>query len=264
MNDLVRLAKAGNQAALEQLLSQIAPSIQRFGAKMCRNAHDADDVLQDTLMSVLGHLHEFEGRSSFTSWVFTLTRTACNRRRRGLKNQPAESIEEAANVNLDGPTPEQGADNRQVSRFLEHALEALPDEYREVILLRDIEALTAPEAAESLGISVDALKSRLHRARQALRTALRPVLEPTPIAMPSTCPNIVELWSRKIEGELDAIDCAQIEKHMVDCPSCTAACATVRTALSACRNARRDVSPETQEQVRSALRAWLAQSATNV
>jgi RNA polymerase sigma-70 factor, ECF subfamily len=262
MNDLVRLAKSGEPAALERLLSQIAPSIRRFGLRMCRNGHDADDVLQDTLINVLRHLDEFEGRSSFTSWVFALTRTACNRRRRGLKNQPAESIEDALDKNAEGPTPEQGADDREMSQILEKALEELPEEYREVILLRDVEALTAPEAAESLGISIEALKSRLHRARQALRTALRPVLEPTPVATPASCPDVMELWSRKIEGDLDAIDCAQMEKHLATCPSCSAACSALKTALVACRSqASRDVSPEVQKQVRSALRAWMSQSA---
>jgi RNA polymerase sigma-70 factor, ECF subfamily len=261
MDDLIRSAKSGDAAALEKLLSQIAPSIQRFGARMCRNGHDADDVLQDTLMTVLGHLHEFEGRSSFTSWVFTLTRTACNRRRRGLKNQPAEPLDAALNQNAEGSTPEQGAGDREMSQILEQALEELPEEYREVILLRDVESLTAPEAAESLGISVEALKSRLHRARQALRTALRPVLEPAVVASPSTCPDMMDLWSRKLEGDLDAVDCAQMEKHLATCPSCAAACSALKTALVACRTeASRDVSPEIQEQVRSALRTWMSQS----
>jgi RNA polymerase sigma-70 factor (ECF subfamily) len=262
MNDLVQLAKSGDPAALEKLLSQIAPSIQRFGARMCRNGHDADDVLQDTLMTILSHLHEFEGRSSFTSWVFTLTRTACNRRRRGLKNQPAEPIENMSDLNAGGPTPEQGADSREMSQLLEKALEDLPEEYREVLLLRDVEALTAPEAAEALSISVEALKSRLHRARQALRAALRPVLEPTPVATSSTCPDMMERWSRRLEGDLDAIDCTEMEKHLATCPSCTAACSALKTALVACRSeATRDVRPEVQEQVRSALRTWMSRSA---
>jgi len=262
MDDLIRSAKSGDAAALEKLLGQIAPSIQRFGARMCRNGHDADDVLQDTLMTVLSHLHEFEGRSSFTSWVFTLTRTACNRRRRGLKNQPAEPLEQALDKNAESSTPEQGAGDREMRQILEQALEDLPEEYREVILLRDVESLTAPEAAESLGISVEALKSRLHRARQALRTALRPVLEPAVIASPATCPDMMDLWSRKLEGDLDAVDCAQMEQHLATCPSCTAACSALKTALVACRTeASRDVSPAIQEQVRSALRAWMSQSA---
>ncbi len=86
----VARAKAGDRVALEHVLAKVAPSVYRFGLRMCGNAHDADDVLQDTLVQVSEHLSQFEGRSALTSWVFTLARTACSRRRRGLKNRPAE------------------------------------------------------------------------------------------------------------------------------------------------------------------------------
>jgi len=234
MDDLVRLAKSGDQAALEKLLVNVAPKVQRFGMRMCKNAPDADDVLQDTLLTILRHLPKFERRSSFTSWVFALTRSACARRRRGLKNKPGMELAEA--------------------------LDELSDEYREVILLRDVESLTAPEAAESLGISVEALKSRLHRARQALRNTLAQVLEPTGPKASVTCPDIMELWSRKLEGDLDALDCAQMEKHLATCPACESACSALKNALGACRRqAARDVPVEIQEQVRAALRIWLKQ-----
>lgn len=258
MDDLIQLAKAGDTAALEKLLTDIAPSIQRFGMRMCQNDHDSEDVLQDTLMTILRHLPEFEGRSSFTSWVFALTRSACTRRRRGLKNKPGLELDETADLNGDEPTPEQGAGDREMSRILGRALDALSDEHREVILLRDVESLTAPEAADILGISVDALKSRLHRARQALRNALRPVLEPKSVAAPASCPDIMNLWSRKLEGDLDALDCAEMERHLATCPACESACSALKSALVACRRElSQDVRPEVQEQVRSALRTWL-------
>jgi RNA polymerase sigma-70 factor, ECF subfamily len=258
MDDLVRLAKSGDPTALEQLLIQIAPSIQRFGLRMCQNDHDSEDVLQDTLLTILRHLPEFEGRSSFTSWVFALTRSACTRRRRGLKNKPGVELDHAVEVDESVPTPEQGAGDREMSRILEQALDTLPEEYREVILLRDVESLTAPEAAEALGISIEALKSRLHRARQALRNALRPVLEPKPVPTPATCPDIMALWSRKLEGDLDALDCAEMEKHLTTCPACDSACSALKSALVACRREKAlDVRPEVQDQVRAALRAWL-------
>lgn len=258
MEELVRRAKNGDQTALEQLLTSIAPSIQRFGMRMCKDKPDSDDVLQDTLMTVLQHLSEFEGRSSFSSWVFALTRSACTRRRRGLKNQSGVELDLATELRQDGPTPEQGAEGRQLSRMLTEALDALPVDYREVILLRDIESLTAPEAAEALGISVDALKSRLHRARQALRDALRPVLEPQAAAGTVSCPDIMSLWSRKLEGDLDALDCEQMERHLAHCPACESACTALKTALVACRReTSRDVPLDVQEQVRSALRNWL-------
>jgi RNA polymerase sigma-70 factor, ECF subfamily len=258
MDELVRLAKGGDQAALEQLLTSIAPSILRFGMRLCKNGHDSEDVLQDTLMSILGHLPEFEGRSSFTSWVFALTRSACTRRRRGLKNRAGLELDEACDISGAGPTPEQDADSLEMGQLLRRALENLSLEYREVILLRDVESLTAPEAADALGISVDALKSRLHRARQALRNELRPVLEPKAPPVLATCPDIMALWSRKLEGDLDAIDCAEMEKHLAGCPSCESTCAALKAALGACRReATREVSPLIQEQVRSALRVWL-------
>jgi RNA polymerase sigma-70 factor, ECF subfamily len=260
MDDLVRQAKGGDSAALEQLLIGIAPSIQRFGLRMCGNGHDSEDVLQDTLLTILRHLPEFEGRSSFTSWVFALTRSACTRRRRGLKNKPGIELDESVALSETGPTPEEGAGDRELSRILEQALDDLPEEYREVILLRDVESLTAPEAAASLGISVEALKSRLHRARQALRSALRPVLEPRPTPAIAGCPDIMALWSRKLEGDLSALDCTEMEKHLASCPACESACSALKTALLACRReATRDVRPEIQEQVRSALRRWLQQ-----
>jgi RNA polymerase sigma-70 factor (ECF subfamily) len=258
MEELILRAKSGDQAALEQLLTSIAPSIQRFGLRMCKHKPDSDDVLQDTLMTILQHLPEFEGRSTFTSWVFALTRSACVRRRRGLKNQSGVNLDLATDISEAGPTPEQGAEGRQLSRMLSQALDSLPADYREVILLRDIESLTAPEAAEALGISVDALKSRLHRARQALREALRPVLEDKAPPAPASCPDIMSLWSRKLEGDLDALDCEQMEQHLTQCPSCESTCSALKTALVACRReASRDVPAVVQEQVRSALRVWL-------
>lgn len=258
MEELVRLAQSGDPAALEKLLASVAPKIQRFGVRMCKDRTDSEDVLQDTLMTILQHLREFEGRSSFTSWVFSLTRSACTRRRRGLKNQSGVELDESHGVTEERPSPEQGAESRQMSLILAQALERLPDDYREAILLRDVESLTAPEAAETLGISVDALKSRLHRARQALREALRPVLEPKAAPAASSCPDIMLLWSRKLEGELDALDCAEMERHLAHCPACESACASLKTALGACRReAERDVPPEIQAEVRSAVRRWL-------
>ncbi|MGC4069450.1 MAG: sigma-70 family RNA polymerase sigma factor [Polyangiaceae bacterium] len=260
MEDLVRQAQSGDPSAVERLLEQIAPSIQRFGQRMCQNTADSEDVLQDTLLNVLGHLKEFEGRSSFTSWVFSLTRSACTRRRRGLKNQAMAPLDDIGETLKSTHTPEQGASERELSRLLESALDRLSEEHREVLLLRDVESLTAPEAADILGISVDALKSRLHRARQALRQALRPVLEPQAAAASASCPDIMQLWSQKLEGDLDALDCAQMEKHLLTCPACNSACSALKTALMACRReATNDVSQEVQAQVKAAVRIWMNQ-----
>ena len=255
---LIDRARAGDRAALERLLEEIAPLVQRFGLRMCRHQADAEDVLQDTLLSVSTHLNEFEGRSSLASWVFTLARTACARKRRGLKNQPHISDEVVGESTCTAATPEQTAGDNELRHVLDHALASLSEEHREVILLRDMEGLSAPEVAESLGLSVQAVKSRLHRARASLREALRGVLErDAPPASPD-CPDILSAFSRNLEGDLGASDCAAMEEHVTSCQSCGAACHALRTALGACRSeAAGDgaVSPAVQARVKAAIRA---------
>jgi RNA polymerase sigma-70 factor (ECF subfamily) len=257
MDPLVERARSGDTAALEELLAGVAPAIRRFGVRMCRDPHDADDVLQDTLLGIATHLGEYEGRASFLSWVFTLTRTACARRRRGAKNRPHEGEDAVARKSDDAPTPEDRAADRELAHALRGALDALSEEHREVILLRDVEGLTAAEAAVALGVSVDALKSRLHRAREALRRRLAPVLEVVGPKPSPGCPDVAALWSRKLEGDLSQADCATMEKHLATCPACGAACDALKRALLACRrSAQADVSPEIQARVKAAVRAW--------
>jgi RNA polymerase sigma-70 factor (ECF subfamily) len=262
IGELVARARQGDRDALEGVLATIAPSIHRFGLRMCKNVHDAEDVLQDTLINVANHLGDFEGRSSLSSWVFALTRSACARKRRGLKNRPPESDDRLAEAPDLGPTPEARAADQELASALSGALDALSDDYREVILLRDIEGLSAPEAASALGITVDALKSRLHRAREALRTALRPMLEPISLQAPSGCPDVALLWSKKLEGDLSQGDCSAMEKHLATCPACVGACDALKRALLACQRVRTEEVPsEIQARVKAAVRAWAAQTA---
>lgn len=255
LDALVARARTGDRAALEAVLAAIAPSVHRFGLRMCKNAHDAEDVLQDTLVSVAAHLGEFEGRSSLSSWVFALTRSACTRRRRGLKNRPPVNDDRVAETPDHAPSPEARVADQELAAVVVAALDGLSDDYREVIVLRDMEGLSAPEAAASIGITVDALKSRLHRARDALRQALRPALEPRAPAR-AGCPDIVAAWSSKLEGDLSQGDCATMEKHLATCPHCTAACDALKRALLACRRAGdEDVPPAVQARVKAAMRA---------
>lgn len=264
MDPLVERARAGDPKALEELLASVAPAVERFGMRMCKNPDDADDVLQDTLLSIATHLGEFEGRSSLTSWVFTLTRSACARRRRGLKNRPHVSEDEAPEPHDPAASPEDRAADRELATAITSALDTLSDEHREVILLRDVEGLSAPDAAAALEISVDALKSRLHRARGALRSALAPLLEPSAPKPSPTCPEVVALWSKKLEGDLAQVDCAAMEQHVLTCPACAGACDALKQALLACRrSATSPVRPEVQARVKAAVRAWSASAKTS-
>ncbi|MCL2778654.1 MAG: sigma-70 family RNA polymerase sigma factor [Polyangiaceae bacterium] len=258
LSDVIARAKSGDRQALETVLASVAPAIHRFSMRMCRNVHDAEDVVQDTLLNIARHIGDFEGRSSLSSWVFAITRSACARKRRGLKNQPSVDDTHLVHTQDLAPSPEARASDQELASSLSTALNALVDDYREVILLRDVEGLSAPEAASVLGISVDALKSRLHRAREALRTALRPLLEPRiDRSGPTSCPDVVALWSKKLEGDLSPADCSSMEKHLASCASCGSACGALKSALFACQRIRTEqVPPAIQARVKAAMRAW--------
>jgi RNA polymerase sigma-70 factor, ECF subfamily len=256
---LVARARKGDRAAMEDLLASVAPSIHRFALRMCRNEADADDVLQDALLSIAANLEAFEGRSSLPSWAFTLTRSACSRRRRGRKNQAAETADVLAEHAAETPGPEEDALSREARSIVAHALDRVPYEYREVLLLRDVEGLTAPEAAAVLAVSVDALKSRLHRARAALRDELQPAFEPGAGRRAAGCPDVARALSQKLEDELDATACAEMEKHVEQCASCARTCDTLKDALRACRSSTTPaLTPEIRERVRAAITRWLA------
>jgi RNA polymerase sigma-70 factor (ECF subfamily) len=134
--------------------------------------------------------------------------------------------------------------------------------YREVLVLRDVEGLTAPEVAEVMGLSVEAVKSRLHRARVAVREAVAPVLgvpgaEEAPAGV--SCPDILQLFSRHIEGEISASVCADMERHLEGCPACRSRCDSLQTTLALCKNTSLPEVPKTvQASVRTALRKLIA------
>lgn len=237
--ELVPRAQAGDRAALEALLLAVAPQVARFGRRVCgKSSADTDDALQDALFSIAKNLSSFEGRSSFSSWVFALVRSACSHRRRGAAARPHEPLDGALALADPAPDPEASAERAQLRRALETALDALAEEHREVIALRDIEGLSAEEAAAALGLSVPALKSRLHRARAQLRAALAPALAPVAPAPAPSCPDVLSALSAKLEDELAPEACALLESHVSGCAACGSLCDTLRSALGLCHDLR--------------------------
>jgi|LNFM01.1.fsa_nt_gb RNA polymerase sigma-70 factor (ECF subfamily) len=267
--DTLSRAQRGEPDAIERLLAGLAPTLHRFARRLCGDGPDVDDAVQDSLLLIARKVGEFEGRSSLTSWSYAVARSACSHRRRGLKNRPPVEDEHAEQRPSEDKSPESMASDAELSRAVREVLERLPEDYREVLVLRDIEGLTAPEAAEAVGLSVDALKSRLHRARGALRKALAPWLESESGAQKGEgttgvlCPDAADMLSRKIEGELTTADCAAMEKHVEQCSRCKGACNALTRALGSCARIGSDGSdtpvPATlQEDVRRAFKRWLA------
>lgn len=162
-------AQSGDVTALSRLLRAHRHGVYRYGLQVCRTTEDAEDALQETLWAATRAITTFRGSaSSIASWMFTIIRRECYRLidRRGAP-LPVEALEREPVA--DGAAPDDVLAAHRRAESLAAALAALEPLHREVILLRDIEELTAPEAAARLGISVQALKSRLHRARVSLR-----------------------------------------------------------------------------------------------
>jgi RNA polymerase sigma-70 factor (ECF subfamily) len=231
---------------------------------MCRDPEDAKDVLQETLLAAARGLREFRGGSSLSTWLYTVARSFCIKKRRTSKFAPREvlSLDEPGAVQSatsHEKGPEEAASERELAALLDEAIAGLDPANREVLVLRDVEGLTAPEVAQVLGVSVDAVKSRLHRARAEVRATLEsrlPVGErPGAAAASDGCPDVVTLFSRYVEGEIGPAECTGMQRHVASCKRCNAACESLKHTLSLCKaEPAAEVPPDVQERVRAALR----------
>lgn len=170
-------AAAGDRAAFRALVEAYRGPVFRFVERMTRNRATAEDVLQETFLSLLEHAADFRGEGSPRGWVFSIARNHVRRQLRRRAGEPeshepltALGVAAGYDAPLDPETLTRMVEDR---RRLERALGALEDADREVLLLRDVEELSGEETAAALQLSLAAMKSRLHRARLRLAAELR-------------------------------------------------------------------------------------------
>jgi RNA polymerase sigma-70 factor (ECF subfamily) len=259
---LISAARQGDRVALTQILELASGPASRFSRNFCRDPHDAEDLAQEVLATLLRSLKSFRGDASLSTWTYVVARRACGRlRKRGAR---METVAPDAGTMLSTPDPSAGParrlERRQLGEALERAVAALPMPQREVLVLRDVEGLSAAEVGAVLGLKERAVKSRLHRARLALRALLAPFVGSGDAPPPGPgCPDTALMLSRSIEGELSAGVCARMEEHVRRCPSCGDACHTLRAVLGACSaHGSRALPAEVRSAVRRAVRDALA------
>jgi RNA polymerase sigma-70 factor, ECF subfamily len=190
---LVERLRSGDAGALEALMQQYSARVYRLAFGITRNQADAEEVVQDVFLSLFRKGATFEGRSALGSWVYRITTNAALNKRRGKRSEVEVSLDEhlpafRADGHRDGSRaflladwsrmPDEELLTQEGRATLTKAIDGLPDRYRAVLILRDVEGLSNEEAAEALGESVGSVKSRLHRARMALREQLTRVLAP--------------------------------------------------------------------------------------
>lgn len=180
---LVNSAATGDAEALDRLLMRAQEVAWRFSASVCGHADDAEDAMQEALIKTYRYVARIREPGAFKPWLYRTVRNACLMGRRKRAGEPTrlQSLDEgvrshAHSNHVDAPypgkNPEQLADNAGLRRRLRKALRSLPAAYREVVFLREMEGLSTREVAKVMGTSEDNVKTRLHRARVQLQTAL--------------------------------------------------------------------------------------------
>jgi RNA polymerase sigma-70 factor, ECF subfamily len=182
--ELVARARAKDFGAFEQLLDRYEDKIFRLAYRFVRNETEAKEVLQDTFLSIWRKLDTFKGDAQFGSWLYRVAANTALMRLRAQRRHPEISTEELPVGYLDnyGQLPPPGENwakrpddelqSEELRRHIQSAVDGLPEIYRTVFLLRDVEGLSTEETGEILGISVPTVKTRLHRARIALRDTI--------------------------------------------------------------------------------------------
>lgn len=175
--ELVKKVLNGDTKAFSELVRQYEDTVFSFAFKVCRNREKAEEVTQDTFVNVFRKLHQFDGKSKFSTWLYSIVTNNClmkNRQRKinGVFVYLEPQHEQTYTSSRDNPTPLEKVMSDELRKKLDNAILSLPVEYRVVFVLRDIEGLTAHEVAEILNLSIPAVKSRLHRARSYLRDQL--------------------------------------------------------------------------------------------
>jgi RNA polymerase sigma-70 factor (ECF subfamily) len=179
---LVRL-RHGEDTAFTELVRQYSPRLLAAARRILGNEHDAQDALQEAFLSAFKAIGQFSGTAKLSTWLHRIVVNAALMKLRSRRRKPEESIEELlprfddqgewSSRVVSWETPNDTLLQRQQTRALvRRCIDRLPDTYRTMLLLRDIEELDTEEAALLLGITTNAVKIRLHRARQALRTLL--------------------------------------------------------------------------------------------
>lgn len=179
---LVERVKEGDHAAFTELVRRYEGKVYQLALRLTGNDMDANDVIQDVFLSVFRKIHTFRGHAAFSSWLYRITANAAFARLNQRKRHAAVSLDDVLPIIEESSMHEVGSEwsqkpdlalfNKETREALESAIQSLPDDFKTVIVLRDIQNLSNQEVAEVLNLSIPAVKSRLHRARLVLRRQL--------------------------------------------------------------------------------------------
>ena len=174
MNELLLISRArgGDREAFGALVEKYRDNVYRLAYRMCGNAYDADEAAQEAFVAAWRALPNFRGDAKFSTWLYRLTTNAAIDVMRREKRHKAVGDGEMVDLADDADSPQETVERTEQQEAVQKALAALSEEYREVLLLRYMEELDYAEIAEVLQLPSGTVKSRINRAKAALKTAL--------------------------------------------------------------------------------------------
>lgn len=181
--ELISKAQTGDRKALSELVTNYERTVYNFAFKICRDPEKAENTMQETFLSMIKSLHQFDGKSKLSTWLYRIVMNHCLMELRKKKHNFVSLNDEEADIPEDSLIPDWGSlpsditENAELKKILDEAINKLSLDYRVVFILRDVNGLSTEETAGIANLSVPAVKSRLHRARAFLRNELSKVLE---------------------------------------------------------------------------------------
>ena len=206
---LARGLAAGEPQAFERFVEHFRSKIFHYSWLMCGRPDDAEEVAQETLLKVFQNLDQLRDPDRVRAWVFRIARNACLMQRRKSVFAPShelsvDDLPPSSEIEDSADRPDEELRRAEVRAVLDLVIAELPPDYRSVVLLRDLEELSTEETAQILELSTDAVKTRLHRARAAMRPKLdcylnnhcidvQPIASPAPLSQ-SAWDDLRDAW----------------------------------------------------------------------
>ncbi len=260
--------RTGTPDAVERALALLQQTVFSFSMKVCGHREDAEDTAQETLLRTAPQLPTFDSPQALAVWLYKVARSRCLMSRRRSKFAPHQHLsldellpdrtELEALVSVPHTGPEQHLLRSENSEEVRKAILRIPADYRQVLVLHDMEELSTQEVARITGLREGTVRVRLHRARAFLRNELAGV--PTKrkvLGRSRSCRSLFARLSDYLDHEIDPATCAKLEAHLADCAPCRAYLASLEQAIRSCKEQcteelKARISSEVRELVRQA------------
>jgi len=268
----LELIRENRPESVDRALALLQNTVYSFSMKVCGHPEDAEDTMQHVLMKSIPQLAQFDSPQALRVWLYKAARNRCISNHRGAQAAPARNVsldelmpdgtELLELIKSEAMDPEASLLNREVGEQLKEAVASLPEKYRMVLALHDMEELDTAEVAEVTGLRQGTVRVRLHRARLLVRKYLsdkakadqgieiHATAAPT---RPPRCRTLFAALSDYMDGLVDDAVCEQIERHIGDCEPCQAFLRSLKSTVQRCRSYAPECESNRAEELRRQL-----------